>query len=259
MRFSRLAVLSSLLLLAACEATTQTTSGRDWLAATPKPKTVDLSPGNIDAAVRDAANVEPTLRFPARIGIARLDRGMLSPIPASDAKAWDAAAARLGEAYGDFVPVSPVVEAMVAPWRPNDWRVSDMRDSIDTIRLASARQHLDAVIVYETNSSSEAKSGALSFAEWTLIGAAVLPTERVQAHATAQATLIDVRNGYPYGTVQAAMDDNTSAARFETGDTGEALRDQVRTAAVSDLASQTEGMMRNLRHDLALLDRKPVH
>ncbi|MGD0191168.1 MAG: hypothetical protein ABSD74_10545 [Rhizomicrobium sp.] len=267
MRISRLAILSSLLLLAACETTTQTTSGRDWLAASPKPKTVDLSPGNIDAAVRDAANVEPTLRFPARIGIARVDRGMLSPIPATDAKAWADAAARLGDAYGEFVPISPVVAAMfgsdIAMYNSRDdstpyYYVDRTKEVVDNIRLASARQHLDAVLVYETSSSAKAQSGAFSFAKWTLIGAAVLPTEKVEAQATAEATLIDVRNGYPYGTVQADKDGDTSAARFETGDAGDALRDRVRTAAVSDLASQTERMMRKLRHELAALDRKPA-
>ena len=84
---SKISACSALLLLCACETTTQATSGRDWLAAHP-PQSVDMSPGNIDQAVRDTAAVEPILRFPAKIGIARLEHGQLSAIPPDEGKAW---------------------------------------------------------------------------------------------------------------------------------------------------------------------------
>jgi hypothetical protein len=40
----------------------------------------------------------------------------------------------------------------------------------------------------------------------TLIGGAILPTRKITATATGQALLVDVRNGYPYGTAQATKE-----------------------------------------------------
>jgi hypothetical protein len=75
---SMLAALSCVAMLGACGVYTQTTSGSDWLAAHPSGKSAAANPGGIDAQVRSVAAVEPTLRLPARIGIARLDRNGLA-------------------------------------------------------------------------------------------------------------------------------------------------------------------------------------
>jgi hypothetical protein len=250
---SKISALCALSLLCACSYATQTTSGKDWLAANP-PQSVNMNPGDIDQAVRDAAAVEPTLRFPARIGIARLQYARLTAIPPDEAKAWADAAGRLGEAYGEFVPISPLVAAMVKP--DFDRNADRARVAIDNVRLAAARQHLDAVLIYETDATDDTKANPLSLAEWTLIGALVLPTENVRAEGVAQAILIDVRNGYPYGTVQASVDDATASVRFETGETRIAMRDRVRIGAVDKLTGEAEAMMRKLRPELAALDRK---
>ena len=267
----KISAASAVLALTACgDYATQTTSGKAWLAAKP-PQSVDMTPGNIDQAVRDAAAVEPILRFPARIGIARLDHARLTAVPADEAKAWEETAKRLGGDFGEFVPVSPLVAAMVAPapadpapaWRnlyAPDLGVAYAQRAIEDIRLAAARQHLDAVLIYETDATDDTKSNPLSLAEWTLIGAFVIPTENVRAEGIAQAILLDVRNGYPYGTVQDSADDAAATARFETGETRTALRDRVRVAAVAKLATDAEAMMRKLRPELAALDKKvPRH
>ncbi len=72
-------------MLGAHSVTTQTTSGQDWLAAYSTGGQAPAAAGDIEAQVRAAANVEPTLRFPARIGIARLGASGLRPIPADEA------------------------------------------------------------------------------------------------------------------------------------------------------------------------------
>jgi hypothetical protein len=257
-KIATLSVLSAVLLLTACDHLTQTTSGNDWLGAHP-PQTVDLTPGNIDQAVRDAAAVEPLLRFPARIGIARLDGWRLSTIPPDEAKEWTDVAQHLGDKFGTFVPVSPFVVAMLEPVRDPNVLTSDARRTIETIRIAAARQHLDAVLIYETDATENTKSNPLSLAEWTLIDAFVVPTENVRAEGIAQAILLDVRNGYPYGTVQTSADDTASAARFERDDARAAERDKVRVSAVAKLAAESEAMMRKLQPEFAALDRKHLH
>lgn len=251
--------LFGILFLASCSYTTQTTSGKDFLANDPlPPKGTPVS--DIDVEVREAAAVEPLLRFPARIGIARLQYGRLSAIPADEADAWAAAAAHLGNDFGEFVPVSPLIAAMFEPDSPFQYgKKNSARRTLDIVRLAAARQHLDAVVIYEVDATSDVKGSPLSIAEWTVIGALMLPTENVKAEGVAQAILLDVRNGYPYGTVRASSDDKSVTTRFTTHDTSDQLEKEVRAAAVVKLADETEAMMRTLKPQLAALDAKPKH
>lgn len=254
---SKLVILGSVILLGACSFDTQTTSGRDWLAAYPQSKNTAGPSGDIDAQVRSMAAVEPTLRFPARIGIARLDQGGLAPIPADEAEHWTKAAYDLGSGFGEFVPISPMVASMVEQPFVEGARVSFAKHTMDTIRLAAARQHLDAVLIYEVDGTANAKDTGLSLAEWTLIGAFVLPSQDVKAVGVAQAMLIDVRNGYPYGTVRSSSDDKGLSTRIESRDTGERLKEKVMADAVAKLTGEAETMMRELKPELAALDTRP--
>lgn len=248
-------IFGSVALLGACSVYTQTSSGRDWLAAYPQAKTAAPGdPDDINAQVRSVAAVEPTLRFPARIGIARLDRGGLAAIPGEEAEHWTKAAYDLGPGFGEFVPISPMIASMVEQPLTEGNRASFAKHTIDTIRLAAARQHLDAVLIYEVDGTADAKNNGLSLAEWTLIGAFVLPSQDVKAVGVAQAMLIDVRNGYPYGTIRSNSDDNSASTRVELRETGERLREKVMADAVAKLTGEAETMMRELKPELAALD-----
>jgi hypothetical protein len=243
-----------LILLSACGYDTQTISGRDRVNAQPPSKQA-AGDRTIDAMVRVTASIEPTLRFPARIGIARIDHGHLSPMPPDEAQVWSDAAANLGGEYDSFVPVSPLVAAMFRA--PRGGGEVPVYDAVDEIRLAAARQHLDAALIYETDATSDTQDNPLSIADWTLIGAFVLPGRDVKAQGVAQAMLIDVRNGYPYGTVSAKADDKGVATAFHGSDAQRALANKVRTAAVVNLGGETVAMFRKLKPELAALDRKP--
>ena len=256
------------LALAGCSVMTQTTSGGDYLgryatemrASGARP----VHGAGIDAQIHDAAAVEPLLHFPARIGLARLApngraQGELSGIPESEAKVWSEAATRLGPGYAEFVPISPLVAEMFAPAVQPNTRAG-VRETIEKIRLGAARQHVDAVIIYESAGTANSKSNPLSLAEWTLIGAFILPSQNVKAQGVAQAMMIDVRNGYPYGTVQTSADDETLSARFSRHETERDLGEAVRLSAVDKLPAEVEKMMRQLRTELAeKRERRTVH
>jgi hypothetical protein len=247
------------LLLSGCSAYTQMTSGSDWLAGYPSAQAgqANTASDDIDARVRQAGAIEPNLRFPARIGIARIGRSDWQPslvaVPQEEAAAWMAAKGRLGDSFGEFVPVSPMIAAMMEPdikVGPRD-RVAAARHLMDTIRLAAARQHLDAVLIYEVDATVDQNSNPLRFADWTLLGAFIVPSQDVKAAGVAQAMLIDVRNGYPYGQVTASVDDKTKSAAFYTGEARTSLTQKVETAAAAQLVVESEGMIRKLRDDLA--------
>lgn len=261
-----IAAAGCIAVLTACSYTTQTTSGREWLGAVQMPAGKPGTGTDIDAQVRRVAAVEPTLRFPARIGIARMvkgpyDGGSLAAPTGAEGEAWLKAAQNLGPEFGEFVPVSPLIAAMVAPgqtratgWTPPAQRV------IEAARLAAARQHLDAIILYEVDATADSKNNPLSIADWTLIGAFILPSQDVKAQGVASAILLDVRNGYHYGTVQATADDKGLSARFSTRDAEAELSARVSQAVVVKLAGETEAMLRKLRPQLAALDaqRRPA-
>ncbi len=256
-RIASFGSIAILLLLSACNTTTQTTSGKDYLAAIP----VSAQPrDDVDWKVREAADIEPILRFPARIGIAHvgLDGGRPTLLPTSsdEAKAWADLADDLGPDYGELVPISPLIAAIVAsPRQPTYNRFDAIHNAVDMIRVTAARQHLDAVLIYEVDATADSKNNPLSIADWTLIGAFVLPSQNVKAQGVAQALLLDVRNGYPYGTITASADDKTVAARFATHEAEQTLSKRVETAAVQNLVHEARGMMRQLRTKLTALDK----
>ncbi len=261
-------------LLAACGSYTQTTSGSKYLsgygsagspsAAAPSSGVagaVQAGPtGTIDADIAAAANVEPQLRFPARLGLARIDQGGLAPVPAAEAEAWRALAQRLGSGYGEFVPISPLIAALAtsAPaqsdFRTGSWNGyrKSLAQVVQEIRLGAARQHVDAVLIYETFGKSEGTSNVLAVTKIALIGF-FLPTEDVEAEGSAQAVLVDVRNGYTYGMASATSDQPTY--RLTTSGNSAAVQREAQqlaqTGAVANLTGEVEVMLRDLRLGLA--------
>lgn len=241
------------LALTACQHTTQTTSGRDYLSAYEQPG--DGGKGApIDSEIREAAAVEPLLKFPARIGLARIGMGRhkwdiaLTGVPENEAAAWQEAAKNLGPSFGEFVPVSPLVAEMFPDNREPDGRST--AEVVPKIRLAAARQHLDTVIIYESDGTANSSVNPLSIGEWTLIGLFILPSQDVDAKGVAQAMMIDVRNGYPYGTARAQATDSSITVRVATGDSERDLAESVRLAAVRNLAPEVEKMMRQVKSEL---------
>jgi hypothetical protein len=234
-------------LLAGCSRTLQTTSGAGWLNST-----AAIEAGPVGDSIRRAAALEPNLRFPARIGIARIGPANgkvgLSMPSAQEAASWARTLGQVGPEYGEFVPISPFIAALVEA--PAGGARNPIRETIELIRIAAAHQHLDAVLIYEVDATADANNTPLSIAEWTLIGAFMLPTQNVKVQAVAQAMLVDVRNGYHYGGLHASTDDNGLAPRFSR-DTKDQLVQRAKNDAVDKLAVESEVFFRELRTRLS--------
>ncbi len=258
------------LFLSACEYHTQTTSGSQYLAryaggeAAPVAGASTAGTGSdssvatptevTDADILAAANVEPTLMFPARIGLARIDQGQLSPIPAEEAAVWQEMSERLGPALGQFLLISPMIAALASPVAGSNACRSHfdcLRETVQTIRLGAARQHLDVVLIYESFGKSQERSNPLAITKLALIGF-FFPTEDVEAEGMAQAVLVDVRNGYHYGTATAAAE-KPAYTITTSGNVGAAhaeVQGRARLAAVGALTVEVEKMAVDLRRDL---------
>jgi len=126
----------------------------------------------INADIRSIAAVEPNLQFPARIGLARIERGRLISVPTDEAEDWQILIERLGPSFGEFVPVSPLIAAMVDTSRKSD---THSRAVVDNIRRGSARQHLDYVLIYEVTDVADQNSNVLRIADLSILGLFVLP------------------------------------------------------------------------------------
>lgn len=239
--------------LGGCGQAIQTSSGADFVAARPE-WAARFNPGvtparsspDIDREVFEAARAEPLLRFPARIGLARLQGGRLTAIPPEEGDLWLALIARQGQGYGEFVPVSPLVAQMAAGGANSQGR----RSPVDMIRIGAARQHVDAVLVYEVGSTQRDTGTPLSVLDLTIIGNFIIPSRVLQSRATAAAMLVDVRNGYPYGTALTHSEEGGIWVNAGSGDRARELGRRAQADAVLKLTNEVGTMVERLRSEL---------
>lgn len=224
-------LLPALLIATACSHATQLTSGAEYLAA-PGPA------GAIDADIARIAAVEPNLRFPARIGVVRIVNGNISTPTQKEQELLADLVARHPE-MGSFIPISPLVAEMVRG-------AKDTTSTIADIRRAAARQHLDHVLIYEIGASSSERDTPFALADVTLIGGAFLPTRQFKVAGVGQAILVDVRNGYPYGTATATEDLSGLGRSFGTHRQAKALRDRASAKVAVALIPEMEAMLVDL-------------
>ena len=235
------------LALSACATTTQYTSGQDYLArynsnsAYTGQTKLNSNPA-IDAEIREIAAIEPNLRFPARIGLARIEHGQLIGVPQDEAGYWRDAAEELGHGFGQFIPVSPLVAEMVGTNEPHY-----KRNVVNHIRRGAARQHLDYVIAYEVNHKSESQKNELGIADLSILGLFVLPSRNVDVQSTASAILMDVRNGYPYLTGSTFADKSGISTLVGRSDKKDRLKDASRIVAVDKISDEFAQGLKELK------------
>lgn len=274
--------LCFLLLLTGCESTTQVTSGEEYLdrhgvsasATMEKALNKGKDSAGFQEQLRQAAAIEPTLTFPARIGIARLatenqsssyrySLGKIVPIPQAEGQEWVTAAEKLGKDYGEFIPLNPMIAEMFSETAASEQGKRD-RDSdtsetiIKQIRLAAARQHLDAVLIYQVVAKHSRQDNLLTIGNATILGGFLLPSKTLEAEGYATAMLIDVMQAYPYGTVTAYANDMTAySSSWGWGDKyGHDLITEIEENAVGRLATETGTMLEKLRKQLVEVQAK---
>lgn len=237
------------LMLTSCATTTQMTSGSDYLARYQSTAATNLSgelANDLDNQIRDIAAIEPDLRFPARIGLARIEKGRLTNGPIEEMQMWGDLAEKLGAPYGEFVPVSPFIAAMVRPNNKTSKNKFAVSNVVADIRRASARQHLDYVLAYEVSQNTSNASNGLSIANLTVLGMYIIPSRNVKINSTASAILIDVRNGYPYGTASAFATDKQMRTMAGSGNSRRKAENKNYLLAVQNLTGEVEIMMKDL-------------
>lgn len=245
MTFRILLAATSLTVLGACSTTLQTSSGADYLARYDASHEIaNGTATDVDEDVRRIAAIEPALAFPARIGLARIEHGSLTALPADEARIWQDLVEEMGDEYGAFVPVSPLIASMVGePAAPGMDRAAAI---IANIRRGAARQHLDYVLTYEVGSSRQEKANALALADLTIIGMFVLPSRTIDVDATASGLMLDVRTGYPYATLTTHAGKSGVSRAISEWSTSLDYADTAEERAVAKLAQEFGASMVDL-------------
>lgn len=248
MRFAKLLLLSIVTVsLSACD-TIQNTSGKEYLDRHANDSSLKNAQNgdtkSFQKKLHDAANIEPTLKFPARIGIARIDNQYLSSIPAEEMTYWEKLGESLGKNFGEFIPVSSLVMETIQEAKGNSSKTETV---VQQIRLASARQHLDAVLIYEVSGNDTKNSNILKVADLTVLGMFIFPSQELKSDALAGAALIDVMNGYPYAQVSASFTQEELSTSWGRYDNQEKLKVSSKVGAVGNLTKKIEPLFQELR------------
>ncbi len=230
---------------------TQTTSGQDYLSQYPTQMGEGAagSASDLNQEVREVAAVEPLLRFPARIGLAKLHNGQMVNLAPEEAEVWAAVRERLGEGFGEFVPVSALIAESVYT-APEGINSKSAKEVIRKLRLGAARQHLDAILVYEVFSETNRKTLPTAVSDWTIIGAYFVPSREVEVVGYANALLLDVRNGYPYGTASASATEKDITTAVASWDMRSDLEGKTHVGTAVQLVPEVEKMMAELMAQL---------
>jgi hypothetical protein len=210
-----------------------------------------------DDLIRHAANIEPLLRLPARIGLARIEAGQLTAIPAGESALWMALAERHA-ALGGFAAIDPfLADYTLRTVLPQDQRARrrDASDIVTRIRLGAARQHMDAVLIYEVGSRQRRVKAIEGLAPIRVLGAAPLPAAPIEKEGVARAFLMDVRNGYPYGTASASIDLASLNRPFWSDKPKDTLGIEAKTRITGGLVTEVEKMVGGVLEAMAA--RKP--
>lgn len=227
---------------AACTSSIQTTSGTDYM------NRAESSGAVLSDEFRRVADVEPMLSFPARIGIARIKGGKLTNIPEEEFFRWTTA---FGDDGNTYLPVSLFIADLVAP---EDLFASDAdsrrRTVIERLKLSGARQHMDAILVYEVDAVGERRANGLALANLSIIGLFIAPSSAVSASAIASGLLFDVRNGYPYAQLSTTTDKADLTPLIHAADRKSDLEAKSIELAVEKLSQEASSVMRSLRAEL---------
>ena len=242
-----LLIILSLVSIGCQSHSVQMTSGKKYISDYSQVEVKEANKTSTDKEVKLVAEIEPSLRFPARIGLVKIYNGKITNLSPEEVESWIKVKEEMGEKFGDFIPVSSMIAEMVySSQNRNTKRHGSPVEIFRKVRLGAARQHLDYVLVYEVFSSTKTTKLASSIANWTIIGGYLIPSRQIKTTGHANALLLDVRTGYPYGTATATLNANEISAWFNNRDKARNLADKNQMSTVIKLIPEVQQMMKKL-------------
>lgn len=188
--------------------------------------------------IAEAASRRPTVTFPARVGIVR--------IQANDYKSYS------GDGYGrgQFTAVTtqelltdeqmeavskwPSVAAVAPITRLT---IPSRLESIDDLRVAGAKIQADILLVYTIDTSFRIQGKG--YGPLSAISLGIVPDRDAYITSTASAILVDVRSGFVYGVAEATAKTSGLTNVWESSSTVDRKRVQAEEEAFGKLVEQT--------------------
>ena len=87
-------------------------------------------------------------------------------------------------------------------------------------------------------------------ADWTIIGGYLIPSKEIETTGYANALLIDVRTGYPYGTASASLSKDELGTTWGNRDQLRDLKDRNQIATALKLVPEVKKMVQDLKAEL---------
>ena len=228
----------------------QMTSGKKYLSNYSNYDPTETNASELNEEVKAIASIEPSIQFPSRIGLVKLFNGRITNLSVEEIEAWEELRSTMGATFGDFIPVSPMIAEMVfTPRKTSGKSKESPSDIFRKVRLGAARQHLDHVLIYEVFSETKTTKLASSVANWTIIGGYFVPSREIETSGFANALLLDVRNGYPYGTASATLNATEFSASQTYRDNSRNLADKNQVSTVIKLIPEVQKMMKKLMEE----------
>ena len=228
----------------------QMTSGKKYLSNYSNYDPTETNASELNEEVKAIASIEPSIQFPSRIGLVKLFNGRITNLSVEEIEAWEELRRTMGATFGDFIPVSPMIAEMVyTPRETNSKSKGNPSDIFRKVRLGAARQHLEHVLIYEVFSETKTTKLASSVANWTIIGGYFVPSREIETAGFANALLLDVRNGYPYGTASATLNATEFSASQTYRDNSRNLSDKNQVSTVIKLIPEVQQMMEKLMEE----------
>ncbi len=221
--------------LAACSQTLPPPSNTAHRSLAPPDNGIDLGPVvEIDTAIQELAQGAKPLILPAKIGLARLEKGRITALPASELTLWRDTAKTFGPEFGDFVIVNTVtLDDKAGP-------------PAGRLRHIAAQQGLDYIFAYSVETVSDDVSTGLGILDLTLIGGYIIPSKDILAKVTLSGALIDVTTGHIHASLVGHGRNRGTSPTQKRRRKRHAIEQRAKDAAVRELADQAAQTLKDL-------------
>jgi hypothetical protein len=182
-----------------------------------------------------------------KICVARQIGATLGSPPNAELQRLTALSDKLGNGYGEFALLNPVVTEMASANYIYPADETPVRRLVADIRLGAARQHCDTVFLYATSANVQRSVNPLTLLDLTLVGMLVVPSHEVNATAQASGLLLDVRTGYPCAQLSGAAKSATLITAQSQGEAARNHADAAQLDALDDMLHKVPDTLEGLR------------
>lgn len=188
-----------------------------------------------DADIEKVLALKPQIRFPANVAV-YLDSGRFGEWR------WDAQDKQALTDWGEALKH----EGIAASFFLIPDLIVGEKQNLDSLRVAAARCGADVLLVIRGASQNNTYKNATAALNLTVVGGYVVPSTHCDSLFVMQGALIDVGNGFVYGSVETEGKGSIVRPKFTLEE--KVATDEARRQALKRFGPELIHRMRNLQH-----------